>query len=117
MARVKGGPRAHARHKKVLKMAKGYQERRSKTFRRAHEAVLRAGEHAFAGRKDRKRQFRRLWIVRLSGALSERGMKYSRFIKALQVEKIELNRKMLSELAIRDPKAFDAVVEKVKKSL
>jgi large subunit ribosomal protein L20 len=117
MARVKGGPRAHARHKKVLKLAKGYQERRSKTFRRAHEAVIRAGEHAFAGRKERKRQFRSLWIARLTGALSDRGINYSRFIKGLKNAKIDLNRKVLSELANLDPKAFDAVVEKVKKSL
>lgn len=117
MARVKGGPRAHSKHKKVLKLAKGYQESRSKLFRRAHEAVLRAGEHAFRGRKERKREFRQLWIGRLSGALFEKGIMYSRFIKALKDSKIELNRKVLSELAAQDPKGFDAVVEKVKKSL
>jgi len=118
MARVKGGPRARKKHKKILKLAKGYQETRSRGFKRAKEAVIRAGEHAFTGRKERKRQFRQLWITRISGALANRGdVKYSRFIKALKDAKIDLNRKMLSELAINDPTAFDAVLEKVKKSL
>jgi large subunit ribosomal protein L20 len=116
MTRVKGGPRARKRHKKVLKLAKGYREHRSKTYRRANEAVLRAGEHAFAGRKQRKRQMRRLWISRINGALSSHDVKYSRFIKGLKDAKINLNRKMLSDLAIHDPNAFEKVVEKVKKT-
>lgn len=114
MTRVKGGPRARRRHKKILKLAKGYKESRSKTFKRANEAVLRAGEHAFAGRKLRKRNMRRLWITRISGALNDYDINYSRFISGLKKANIELNRKMLSELAISDPKAFKAVVEKVK---
>ncbi|MCA9308540.1 MAG: 50S ribosomal protein L20 [Patescibacteria group bacterium] len=111
MPRVKGGPRARARHKKIVSLAKGYRGTRSTNIRRAREAVLRAGEHAFKGRKQRKRDFRRLWISRLSAALTGFNINYSRFIKALQDSKIELNRKVLSELAVRDPKAFEKVVE------
>jgi large subunit ribosomal protein L20 len=116
MPRVRGGPRARQRHKKVLKLAKGYRESRSKTFKRANEAVIRAGEHAFAGRKQRKRQMRRLWIVRINGALTKYDVKYSRFIKGLKDAKIDLNRKVLSDLAIHDPQTFEKVVEKVKKT-
>ncbi len=116
MPRVKGGPSAHKKHVKVLKLAKGYQESRSKRFRRAQEAVLRAGEHAFGGRKLRRRQFRATWISRLNGALSAFGIKYNQFISGMKKAQIELNRKMLSEIAIRDPKAFEAVVEKVRKT-
>lgn len=114
MPRVKGGPRAHARHKKILKLAKGYSESRSKLYKRANEAVLRAGEHAFAGRKLRKRQMRRTWIVRINGALSTHDINYSRFINGLNNAKITLNRKMLSDLAIFDPDTFAKVVTKVK---
>lgn len=116
MTRVKGGPRAHARHKKVLQQAKGYRESRSKNFARAQEAVLRAGEHAFAGRKHRKRQMRRLWIVRINAALTGFGVKYSRFIKGLKDANITLDRKVLADLAIHDKNAFEQVVEKVKKT-
>jgi large subunit ribosomal protein L20 len=114
MPRVKGGPSSRKRHKKILKMAKGYRMSRSKLFKRANEAVLRAGEHSFAGRRQRKRDFRKLWISRLNGALSEYDIKYSRFINALKKSKIELNRKMLSELAINDPNTFKEIVESVK---
>jgi large subunit ribosomal protein L20 len=116
MPRVKGGPRAHAKHKKVLKLAKGYRAARSKNFRRANEAVIRAGEHAFQGRKERKRNFRRLWIVRINAALIPFEMKYSRFIAGLNKANIQLNRKMLSEIAIHDPKTFEEVVNKVNES-
>ena len=116
MTRVRGGPRAHKRHKKILKAAKGYRGTRSKLFKRAHEAVLRAGEHAFAGRKKRKRDMRRLWITRISGALSDKGINYSRFIKGLKDANIDLNRKMLSEMAINDPSSFDKIVDTVKKN-
>jgi large subunit ribosomal protein L20 len=116
MPRVKGGPSAHKKHVKVLKLAKGYQESRSKRFRRAQEAVLRAGEHAFGGRRLRRRQLRSTWILRMNGALTAHEISYSKFINGLKLAKIELNRKMLSELAIKDPKAFDSVVEKVKKA-
>ena len=115
MARVKGGPRAHQKHKKVLKMAKGYRMSRSKLFKRAQEAVLRAGEHAFHGRKEKKRDFRRLWIQRITAGLTDKGINYSRFIKALADKNIQLNRKTLSQLAIGDPETFDAIVEEAKK--
>lgn len=117
MSRVKGGPRAHAKHKKILKMAKGYRMSRSKLYKRANEAVIRAGEHAFAGRKLKKRNMRRLWITRLNGALSKYGVKYSRFISGLNKANISLNRKVLSEMAINDPKSFGKVVEAVKKHI
>lgn len=114
MPRVKGGPRAHARHKKVLKLAKGYRGSRSKLYKRANEAVIRAGEHAFAGRRKRRRDIRRLWIIRISAGLTEKDINYSRFIAGLKKAKIDLNRKMISEMAINDPKAFDLIVEKAK---
>jgi large subunit ribosomal protein L20 len=116
MPRTKGGPRARAKHKKILKQAKGYRESRSKLFKRANEAVIRAGEHAFAGRKDRKRQMRRLWITRINGALTKHDVMYSRFIKGLKDAKIDLNRKMLAEMAVNNPTAFDEIVAKVKKT-
>src|SRR3989344_1836330 len=116
MPRVKGGPRGHQRHKKILDKAKGYRGTRSKLYKRAVDAVKRAGEHAFAGRKQRKRQMRSLWIVRLNGALSSYDVKYSRFIKGLKDADIQMNRKILSDMAIRDPKAFEQIVEKVKKT-
>ena len=117
MPRVKGGPRARKRHKKIVKLAKGYRGTRSKLYRRSHEAVLRAGEHAFHGRKKRKRDMRRLWISRINGALTAHDVKYSRFINGLKKANIGLNRKMLSEMAIHDPKGFSKVVEEVKKHI
>lgn len=113
MTRVKGGFRAHRRHKKIIKQAKGYRLTRSKLFRRANEAVKRAGEHAFAGRRKRRRDMRRLWIARINGALTEHNVKYSTFIDGLKKANIDLNRKMLSEIAINDPKAFGEIVAKV----
>jgi len=115
MPRVKGGPRARAKHKKIIKKAKGYRMTRSKLFRRANEAVLRAGEHAFHGRKEKKRDFRRLWIQRISAALTDFDINYSRFIHQLKEKNIRLNRKMLSTLAIFDSEAFESVVEEAKK--
>ncbi|MFC1625104.1 50S ribosomal protein L20 [Patescibacteria group bacterium] len=117
MPRVKGGPRAHLRHKKVIKLAKGYRGSRSKLYKRAREATIRAGEHAFAGRKLRKRDMRRLWIKRINAALTPYEISYSRFMPALKKAKIDLNRKMLSEIALNDPEGFKEIVEKVKKSL
>lgn len=116
MTRVKGGPRAHQRHKNILKSAKGYRGTRSKLIKRAREAVLRSGEHAFAGRKKKKRDMRRLWITRISGALSDKNINYSRFIKGLKDAKIDLNRKTLSEMAIHDPQSFEMIVDTVKKN-
>lgn len=114
MPRVKGGPRAHRKHKKILKAAKGYKGTRSKLFRRAHEAVLRAGEHAFAGRQKKKRDMRKLWIARISAALYNTDVNYSSFMNGLKKANINLNRKMLSEIAVNDPKAFGELVTKVK---
>ncbi|HOD01286.1 MAG TPA: 50S ribosomal protein L20 [bacterium] len=117
MSRTKGGFKTTRKHKKILKMAKGYRGTRSKLLKRAHEAVLRAGEHSFEGRRKRAGNMRQLWISRINSALRKHDIMYSRFIDGLKKSKIELNRKMLSELAINDPRAFDAIVEKVKKNL
>ena len=114
MVRIKGGVRTRAKHKKVLKMAKGYWMTRHKQFKKAKEAVLHAGEYAFAGRKHKKRDFRQLWIMRMNAALRELGMKYSLFINKLKVNKIELDRKILSQLAVEHPEVFKKIVEKAK---
>jgi len=110
MARVKGGPRAHARHRKIIKKAKGYWGRRKNTFRVANQAVEKAGQYAYRDRRTRRREFRRLWITRITAACRMRGARYSRFINGLQQAGVLLNRKMLSQLAIEDPKAFDQLV-------
>ncbi len=115
MPRVKGGPRAREKHKKILKKAKGYRMTRSTLFKRANEAVLRAGEHAFHGRKEKKRDFRRLWIQRITAALGDFDLNYSRFIHLLKEKDIRLNRKMLSQLAIIDAEGFKSVVEEAQK--
>jgi len=114
MVRIKGGVRTHRRHKKVLKLAKGYWMTRHKQFKKAKEAVLHAGEYAFVGRKQRKREFRKLWIIRMNAALRNLGTKYSVFIKKLKDNKIELDRKILSLLAVEHPEVFKKVVEKAK---
>lgn len=114
MVRIKGGVRTRAKHKKVLKLAKGYWMTRHKQFKKAKEAVLHAGEYAFMGRRLRKRDFRQLWIIRMNAALRELGMKYSVFINKLKVNKIELDRKILSQLAVEQPEIFKKVVEKAK---
>jgi large subunit ribosomal protein L20 len=117
MPRVKGGFRTRRTHKKILRLAKGYRGTRNRLFKRANEAVVRAGEHAFEGRKQRKRDFRKLWISRINAALSSQGLMYSRFIHGLKRASITLDRKTLSEMAINDPKAFESIVIKVKKIL
>jgi len=114
MPRVKGGPRARKKHKKIIKMAKGYRGSRSKLYKRANEAVLRSGEHAFAGRKKRRRDLRRLWIIRINAALNQYDISYNQFINSLKTSGIELDRKILSELAVNNPKAFEQVVTKAK---
>lgn len=114
MVRVKGGITTRRRHKKVLKMAKGYWMTRHKQFKKAKEATLHAGEYAFSGRKRKKRDFRRLWIIRLNAAVRSLGMKYSQFIKALKDKKIEVDRKILSKIALEYPKVFEKIVEKIK---
>ncbi len=111
--RVKTGPYRHRRHKKVLELAAGYRMTRHRLHRQASDAVLHAGEYAFAGRKNRKRDFRRLWITRINAALSEFEMPYSRFIAGLKKADITLDRKILSDLAVTDPNAFKEVVKKV----
>ncbi len=117
MPRVKGGFKTNRKHKKILKLAKGYRGTRSKLIKRANEAVLRAGEHAFEGRRKRKGDMRQLWISRINAALRKHDIMYSRFVNGLKKSKIELNRKMLSEIAINDPKSFDEIVAKVKQNL
>lgn len=115
MPRVKGNRKDHRKHKQVLKLTKGFRGTRNRLFKRANEAAVRAGEHAFAGRRQRRRDLRRLWIVRISGALTAHGVKYSQFIDGLNKADIKINRKMLSELAITNPTAFEEIVKKVKK--
>jgi large subunit ribosomal protein L20 len=113
MARVKRGVMRHKRHKKLLKKAKGYFQRKRNVFKNAHEQVMKSGQYAFRDRRAKKRDFRRLWIVRLSGALSSHGVKYSQFIHALGEKGVTVNRKMLSEMAIHDPKGFESMVKSV----
>ncbi|EGO87900.1 50S ribosomal protein L20 [Clostridium botulinum C] len=117
MARVKRAIHARKKHKKILKLAKGYYGRRSRTFRNANETVLRAMNFAYVGRKLKKRDFRRLWIARINAAARMNGLSYSRFMNGLKVAGINMNRKMLSEIAINDEKAFTDLVEVAKKQL
>lgn len=114
MPRVKRGVTARARHKKVLKKAKGYYGARSRIFRAAKQAVIKAGQYAYIGRKQRKRQFRALWIVRINAAANEHGISYSKFIAGLKRADIALDRKILADMAVNDKKAFSAIVDKVK---
>ena len=114
MARVKGAMMTRKRRKKVLKLAKGYWGGKSRLFRTAKEAVMKSGRYAYIGRKQRKRDFRKLWITRISAACRMNGMNYSTFMDGLKKAGITLNRKMLSEIAIADPAAFASLVEKAK---
>ena len=117
MARVKGAMMTRKRRKKVLKLAKGYFGAKSKLFRTAKEAVMKSGQYAYIGRKQRKRDFRRLWITRISAACKMNGMNYSTFMNGLKKAGITLNRKMLSEIAISDKEAFTALCEQAKAAL
>ncbi len=117
MARVKRGVVAHARHKKVLKQAKGYYGARRKVYRVAKQAVIKAGQYAYRDRRQRKRQFRRLWIVRINAAARQFGLSYSRFMDGLNKAGIEVDRKVLADLAVHDIAAFGALAEKAKASL
>ena len=117
MPRVKRGVTARARHKKVLKLAKGYYGARSRTYRVAVQAVTKAGQYAYRDRKQRKRQMRRLWIVRINAAARQHDMSYSQFINGLLKAQIEIDRKMLAEMAVMDKTAFAQVVEQAKKAL
>ena len=117
MARVKGALNTRKKHKKVLKLAKGFRGAESKQYRTANQAVMRSMQNAYIGRKLRKRDFRRLWITRISAAAKMNGMNYSTFMDGLKKAGIEMNRKMLSEIAIADPNAFAQLVETAKNAL
>ena len=117
MARIKGAMMTRKRRNKILKAAKGYWGAKSKHFKMAKQAVLKSGNYAFAGRKMKKRDFRRLWIARISAQAKACGMNYSTFMHGLKKAGIDLNRKMLSELAVYDKEAFAALAEKAKAAL
>ncbi len=117
MARVKRAMNARKYHKKILKLAKGYYGGKSKLFKTANETVIRALRNAYVGRKLKKRDFRSLWIARINAATRMNGLSYSRFMNGIKLAGIDINRKMLSEIAINDPKAFADLVEVAKKSL
>ena len=115
MARVKNGAVTKARHKKVLKQAKGYFGSKHRLYKSAKEQLMHSGQYAFRDRKQKKREFRKLWITRINAACRENGISYSRFIEGLNKAGVEVNRKMLSEIAINDPKAFTELVNVAKK--
>ena len=117
MARIKGAKATRKRHKRILKLAKGFRGAQGKQFRVANQAVMRSLAYAYVGRKNRKRDFRRLWITRISAACKMNDMNYSRFMNGLKKAGITLNRKMLSELAVHDSEAFAKLVETAKASL
>lgn len=114
MSRVKRGVTTHARHRKVIKAAKGYYGRRKNTFRVANQAVEKAGQYAYRDRKTRKRNFRALWIQRINAAAREHGMTYGRFIHGLSKAGIEVDRKVLADLAVREPDAFESLVNQAR---
>ncbi|MDO8422434.1 MAG: 50S ribosomal protein L20 [Parvibaculum sp.] len=117
MSRVKRGVTTHARHRKVIKAAKGFYGRRKNTFRIANQAVEKAGQYAYRDRRTRKRNFRALWIQRINAATRELGMTYGRFIDGLTKAGIEVDRKVLSDLAIHEPEAFKVLVEKAQAAI
>ena len=117
MASVKGGVNAKKKHNKILKLAKGYRGARSKQYRIAKQSVMRAFASAYAGRKERKRQFRRLWIARINAGTRAEGLSYSKFMNGLKLAGVELNRKVLAELALNDNAAFVKLVELAKSKL
>ena len=117
MPRIKRGVTAHAKHKKVISQAKGYYGRRKNVFRVAKQAVTKAGQYAYRDRKQRKRQFRALWITRINAAARLNGLSYSRFMDGLNKAEIEIDRKVLADLAVHNPEAFTALAEQAKASL
>jgi large subunit ribosomal protein L20 len=117
MSRVKRGVTTHARHRKIIKAAKGYYGRRKNTFRIANQAVEKAGQYAYRDRKARKQNFRSLWIQRINAAAREHGLTYGRFINGLNLAGIEVDRKVLADLAVHEPASFKALVEKAQASL
>ena len=114
MARVKGAMKTRARHKKILKLAKGYRGAKSKLYRTANQAVMKSLSYAYRDRKAKKREFRQLWIARINAAARMNGISYSKFMNGLKNKGIEINRKMLAEIAVSDPAAFKALVDQVK---
>ena len=114
MARIKGGMNAKRKHKRILKLAKGYRGARSKQYRVAKQSVMRALTSSYAGRKERKRQFRRLWIARINAAARLNGLSYSKFMHGLKLAEVEINRKMLAELAVNDAEGFKTLAELAK---
>ncbi len=117
MPRVKRGVTAHRRHKKILKQAKGYYGARSRVFRVAKQAVIKAGQYAYRDRRQRKRQFRALWIARINAEARNNDMSYSRFIAGLKKANVEIDRKVLADLAVFEKPAFAALAERAKKAL
>ena len=117
MARIKGGMNAKKKHKRVLKLAKGYRGARSKQYRVAKQSVMRELEESYTGRKQKKRQFRQLWIARINAAARMNGLSYSKFMYGLKLAEVNVNRKMLSEIAISDPEGFASLVEVAKSKL
>lgn len=115
MSRVKRGVTSHKRHKKIFKLAKGHQGGRGTLISQAKESVMHAGKYAFAGRRQRRRDMRKLWITQLSNALKNEGLSYSKFINQLKVKDIQLDRKILAELAVRDQNTFKQIIETVSK--
>ena len=117
MARIKGGMNAKKKHNRVLKLAKGYRGARSKQYRVAKQSVMRALTSSYAGRKQRKRQMRQLWIARINAAARINGISYSQFMHGLKVAGVDINRKMLAEMAVNDAEGFAALTELAKKSI
>lgn len=117
MARIKGGMNAKKKHNRVLKLAKGYRGARSKQYRVAKQSVMRALASSYAGRKERKRQFRQLWIARINAAARMNGLSYSKLMHGLKLAEVEINRKMLSEMAVNDAEGFKSVAELAKSKL
>lgn len=117
MARIKGAMATRKRRKKVLKAAKGYYGSKHRLFKTAKQAVMKSGQYAYIGRKQKKRDFRRMWITRISAACKLNGMNYSTFMNGLKKTEIDLNRKMLSEIAISDPEGFTALTDAAKAAL
>ncbi|MDE6606437.1 MAG: 50S ribosomal protein L20 [Lachnospiraceae bacterium] len=117
MARVKGGMNARRKHNRVLKLAKGYRGARSKQYRIAKQSVMRALTSSYAGRKERKRQFRQLWIARINAAARLNGLSYSKFMYGLKLAGVDMNRKMLAELAVNDAEGFKSLVEIAKSKI
>ncbi|VFP81006.1 50S ribosomal protein L20 [Buchnera aphidicola (Cinara kochiana kochiana)] len=117
MARVKRGVTAHARHKKIIKLAKGYRGARSRVYRVANQAVIKAGQYAYRDRRNKKRNFRKLWIIRINAAVQSYNLSYSQFMHGLKILSININRKMLAETAVYDKSAFNMLIERSKNAV